>query len=144
MTRLLFKFTLVITFAFALIGLGALMLGNTQPPNPILLGFTENCEHQPQPCWYGIVPGVTTMDDVKDRLLSSGYTVDSVSDMQLNATKTMDGDCQNASIMFDSRVKQISINVCESVLLGLRLEKIGCFRATSVVQMGAPFRSRPA
>jgi hypothetical protein len=118
MSRLLFKFTLVITFAFALIDLVALMLGSTQPPNPVLRGFTENCEHQPQPCWYGIVPGVTTMADVKDRLLSSGYAVDSVSAMQLNATKTIDGECQNASIMFDAHVKQINIDLCDTVLLG--------------------------
>lgn len=29
------------------------MLGSTQPPNPMLEGFTVGCEGKPQPCWYG-------------------------------------------------------------------------------------------
>jgi hypothetical protein len=35
-------------------------LGSTQPANPVLEGFRVGCEEKPQPCWYGIVPGVTT------------------------------------------------------------------------------------
>lgn len=118
MSRLLLKLMLVITFAFALVNLAARTLGTTQLPNPALRGFTEGCEGQPQPCWYGIVPGVTTMNEVKQRLAGKGFSVDSVSDMQLNAAKLTDGDCQSTSILFDSRVKQIAINLCESVLLG--------------------------
>jgi hypothetical protein len=35
-------------------------LGSAQPPNPALEGFIIGCEGRPQPCWYGIMPGVTT------------------------------------------------------------------------------------
>jgi hypothetical protein len=35
-------------------------IGGTQSIHPALRGFIEGCEGIPQPCWYGIVPGVTT------------------------------------------------------------------------------------
>src|SRR5690349_20391817 len=114
MPRLLFKLVLVITCGFTLIGFIARIWGDTQLPNPLLRGFTQDCDDQPQPCWYGIVPGVTTTSEVKKDLLRSGYTVNSISDAQLYATKLIGGDCQNISILFDSRVKQIHIDLCES------------------------------
>jgi len=102
MSRLLFKHALVVIFFLTLISLVARSLGSIQPSNPIMSGFTEDCERQPQPCWYGIVPGVTSMAEVKQRLLSKGYAVDSISELQLNATKRVDGDCQTLSITFDA------------------------------------------
>ena len=46
------------------LSLVARALGTTQPPNPALRGFVEGCEGKPQPCWYGIVPGVTTAEQL--------------------------------------------------------------------------------
>ncbi|MEO8612709.1 MAG: hypothetical protein ABI690_32745 [Chloroflexota bacterium] len=37
------------------------MVAELQPLNPVLQGFVEACEGKPQPCWYGITPGVTTL-----------------------------------------------------------------------------------
>jgi len=45
------------------LSLAARALGSTHPPNPALRGFVEGCEDKPQPCWYGIVPGVTAIED---------------------------------------------------------------------------------
>jgi hypothetical protein len=36
-------------------------IGSTQPIHPALRGFIEGCEGIPQPCWYGIVPGYTSL-----------------------------------------------------------------------------------
>ena len=63
MTRRLLKPILLVTFVFASVSLAARALGSTQPPNLALGGFTVGCEDKPQPCWYGIVPGVTTMEE---------------------------------------------------------------------------------
>jgi hypothetical protein len=118
MSRLLFRFALIIIFLLTLISLVTRTLGSTQPSNPLMSGFTKGCESQPQPCWYGIVPGVTTMEEVRDRLLSNGYAVDSISELQLNATKGTAADCQSLSVIFDSHVRQINIAPCQSVVLG--------------------------
>lgn len=70
MIKLLFKsiglrLRLAIWFLsiFFVLAVGARLLGSTQPPNPALRGFIEGCEDKPQPCWYGIVPEITTRLD---------------------------------------------------------------------------------
>jgi hypothetical protein len=54
-------FTHILVFTTSVIIL--ISLGRTQSIHPTLRGFVENCEGTPQPCWYGIVPGVTALDD---------------------------------------------------------------------------------
>src|SRR5262245_33041521 len=61
---------------FLVLSLTARVLGTTQPPNPALRGFTEGCEDKPQPCWYGIVPGVTTAEEAIELLDEQGYVLD--------------------------------------------------------------------
>ena len=63
MTRHYLKLILPIAAIFLALSLVARTLGGTQPPNPALAGFTIGCEGKPQPCWYGIVPGVTTVEE---------------------------------------------------------------------------------
>jgi hypothetical protein len=75
MPRFLLKFLLLITFTLTATNLAARALGSTQPPNPILRGFTEDCEGKPQPCWYGIMPSVTTTEAGKKILDAVGYKV---------------------------------------------------------------------
>jgi hypothetical protein len=43
-------------------------IGARQPLPSALAGFVEGCEDKPHPCWYGIVPGLTTQQDVYDLL----------------------------------------------------------------------------
>jgi hypothetical protein len=51
----------------------AQILGHWQPPNPALRGFHDGCDDKPQPCWYGIIPGVTTLDELAHILNMKGY-----------------------------------------------------------------------
>ena len=51
------KASSVLVALFLAISIGAKAVGALQPPNPALRGFVEGCENEPQPCWYGIVPG---------------------------------------------------------------------------------------
>lgn len=53
----------------------ARVLGTAQPSNPGLDGFSEGCQDKPQPCWYGIVPGITTRREVTRITQSQGYEV---------------------------------------------------------------------
>ena len=116
MTRLMLKFVPLMILSLTIIGLVARSLGSTNPPNPSLQGFIEGCENQP--CWHGIIPGVTTIDDAKAKLLSSGYSLNSISPLQINAIKLTDSNCQTAAILFNAHVKQINISLCERVALG--------------------------
>lgn len=59
--------------AFVVLSMAASGLGTMQPPNPALAGFSEGCEGKPQPCWYGIVPGVTTLEEANIFLTEQGY-----------------------------------------------------------------------
>jgi hypothetical protein len=71
--RLYLKLILPIALIFLALTLTARALGTTQPPNPSLRGFIEGCEGKPQPCWYGIVPGVTTIEEAKIILATHDY-----------------------------------------------------------------------
>lgn len=54
----------------ALINIG-IAFGGTQPVNPTLIGFQQGC--QSQPCWYGIIPGQTTLGAGRTILEQRGY-----------------------------------------------------------------------
>lgn len=73
MIRFYLKLIPIFAVIFLALTLTARALGTTQPPNPALRGFTEGCEDKPQPCWYGIVPGVTNGIEVKNYLVSFNY-----------------------------------------------------------------------
>ncbi len=62
-----------LTLLFTLVSITLIALGSTQPIHPALRGFVEGCEGIPQPCWYGIVPGVTMMEDARSILQNLGY-----------------------------------------------------------------------
>lgn len=69
-TRLLFRFMLLIPLPFVVFIVLAGWLGTLRPPHPALMGFIEGCEGKPQPCWYGIVPGQISIDDA-NRLIEN-------------------------------------------------------------------------
>lgn len=74
MPRFLVALTVTLTILIFALALTARAWGETQPPHPALRGFVEGCEGIPQPCWYGIVPGETWLDDTIQVLIELGYT----------------------------------------------------------------------
>lgn len=64
MWRILTKMALMGLVLFATLVISAHSLGARQPINPTLTGFTQGCEGKPQPCWFGVVPGLTTEEEV--------------------------------------------------------------------------------
>lgn len=73
MSHFLLKVLFMSLIIFAVLNIAARTVGTTQPMNPALAGFSEGCERKPQPCWYGIVPGVTTIEEGQQFLRSAGY-----------------------------------------------------------------------
>lgn len=64
--------------AFTALYLPASTLGALQASNPVLAGFTENCENKPKTCWYGIVPGETTVLAAHTILISLGFQFEEI------------------------------------------------------------------
>ncbi|HEX2905511.1 MAG TPA: hypothetical protein VHO69_01525 [Phototrophicaceae bacterium] len=73
MTRFLLKITSLLLLVFAALNVTARAVGTLQPPNPMLAGFTIGCEGQPGACWYGIVPGETTVREARAVLSYQNY-----------------------------------------------------------------------
>jgi hypothetical protein len=63
MLRFYLRLAIVMLPLFVLLTITMGALASTQPMHPALRGFVEGCEGIPQPCWYGIVPGVTTINE---------------------------------------------------------------------------------
>jgi hypothetical protein len=51
----------------------AITVGRQMPINPAMAGFNVNCEQRPRPCWYGIVPGETTVAETHRIVTELGY-----------------------------------------------------------------------
>lgn len=73
MSHFLIRASSLLIAGFTALTIIAGVLGSAHPSNPALAGFTEGCETRPQPCWYGIVPGVTTIDEANATLANMGY-----------------------------------------------------------------------
>ena len=142
MPRLLLKFSLLITFMLTITSLTARVLGSTQPPNPALRGFTERCENKPQPCWYGIVPKVTTMKETQKWIEINGYSLNQSSDdilyfvRNLGANSPLYPSCTNIWLQFaedKQTLASISLWGCESITLGT-LSPLGLPKKMMVLQ----------
>src|SRR5690242_4609279 len=72
MLRQCCKLAFVVTILCGTFALAARTLGASQPPNPALAAFTIGCEDQPQPCWFGVVPGKTTWMEINQLLAFAG------------------------------------------------------------------------
>ena len=72
MTRFLLKLIPALVVVFVVLNVAARTLGMLQQSHPALAGFTVGCESQPQPCWHGIVPGVTTAEEAIKRMAFAG------------------------------------------------------------------------
>ncbi|MBZ0288458.1 MAG: hypothetical protein K8I30_12650, partial [Anaerolineae bacterium] len=72
MLRLGCKISLSMILISGLLAVSARGLGVTRAPNPALQAFQTGCEDQPQPCWFGIVPGKTTEAEINQLLAFAG------------------------------------------------------------------------
>lgn len=76
MIRVWLLFAVLMTVFLAVFSGLAIGFGGVQTTHPVLAlqGLEEGCKDQPQPCWYGIVPGIMTLDEAGKRLEDLGYT----------------------------------------------------------------------
>jgi hypothetical protein len=126
MPRLLLKFAFLIALALTATSLAAHALGSIQPLDPILRGFTEDCEEQPQPCWYGIMPGQTNVVIAQNQLESKGYKLYHAESRILYFSNRIDGiskaeTCSNIRLSFERNsqtLSTITLIGCDGIILG--------------------------
>lgn len=119
MPRLILKTALFITVVLLTIQFATQAFGSTRPVHPTLRGFTEGCTDHPQPCWYGIIPTVTTLDTAHSQLEHYQYPLDCVNFLE------------TAGI-----VTQINLRPCDSLpafVLGDAIAQLGAIDGTALV-----------
>lgn len=98
--------------------------GEIQPTNPALRGFVTGCEAKPELCWYGIVPGITTVEEASQILLDKGFTERQLgieisgagykSFIPVDATLA----CEFELYFFEHSIQQMALSTCGKVRFG--------------------------
>lgn len=73
MTPVTLRLTLIAFLGLASMTITAQVIGQQHTPHPALAGFRQDCAHQAQPCWRGIIPGITTVGELATILTGKGY-----------------------------------------------------------------------
>jgi hypothetical protein len=60
---------------------GARVIGAAYPTHPALDYFQQGCDDKPHPCWNGIVPGLTTLDETRRIMAYAGTGVTLFNDL---------------------------------------------------------------
>jgi hypothetical protein len=127
---------LIAYFLKLLLLIGSLTLGTTllvpnlQPSvldanvNPIIQGFLTDCAGQPQPCWYGIVPGHTpitvaqhTLQRIRDRF-DEINTLERGQETWTLVSGPADERCSVNLLFSGTIVDSISIRNCQLLRIG--------------------------
>ncbi len=141
MTHVLTRLVPLFLGLYLLLNTGMMALGSSQPPHAALAGFSEGCTDKPQPCWYGIVPGVTSENDLLDRMAFAGkakYTFDDLASSHLIYFTLPD---TAPACIFTFRIKQdvvirADVALCRNSTL--RLGDIALLSATSSQALSLP------
>jgi hypothetical protein len=151
MTSILAKVSTLAAISFAVCSILAHLLGQLQPPNPALAGFTQGCEGKPQPCWFGIVPGRTTVIEAQRALAAIPYTYESLDTFgHENETWTLVYGsstlrCSVQILHSGTRIGMITITNCEDVRVGDLVTVLGrpnSIRALNLIFHDETIRAR--
>jgi hypothetical protein len=126
MSLFLLKLTSIVIFALVIISFVAPMLGSNQPPSPILQGFFAGCGDQPQPCWNGIHPGITTAAKAQIQLELEDYKLfaNNADVLFYSNNVGLSAKSQSCSIIrlfftHDTQiVSTMSLNDCDGLMFG--------------------------
>lgn len=123
MIRIYLRVAIPLIIIFIALNITARALGSTQPPNPALRGFSEGCEGKSQPCWYGIVPEVTTLDELEHNITLSKYELlpDEIGGVYIRRSYRISSevDCSLIHIFHDGTlVKSVSNGGCHNLRIG--------------------------
>jgi hypothetical protein len=66
--RIFLKFVCTLVIFIGALNTTALGIGTLRPRHPALEEFAIDCENQSEPCWNGIVPGMTTVNQASQMI----------------------------------------------------------------------------
>lgn len=130
MPRLLLNVAFLLSLILTLTSF-AIHAAIAQSDNLAVRGFTEGCEAQPQPCWYGLVPEQLTFDEALQQLINRGFAVviaPTISDYPAAMIKSGVMDCEVGLLRSDQDTTLFGgfyFHNCQSLTLGDLLEAIG-------------------
>lgn len=105
------------------------MLGRGRSPQAVMAGLDTACDDQPQPCWYGVTLGKTTVDEVRAIFGAFGDSFyDNTAKGQLEIFKTIQGGCFTQFIYGrggSTVINAIILSNCTRVRLGDLLARYG-------------------
>src|SRR5437773_7631745 len=94
MLRFLLRATVFIVTALTCLILLTKPVGAFRPAQPVTAGLDHSRDGQPQPCWFGMSLGVTTIADVQALFEPFGDSIyDNRAKGQLEIFKTTQGGC---------------------------------------------------
>ncbi len=128
MSRFFFAPMTLLLIAFALLILFSRALSPAQAANPILEGFRLDCEGVPQPCWYGLQPGVTTLGqsyEIVRRLRPVIGQIDVFDHDQEIMFLNTSGACSVQVLGTGLLIDVVSIANCPSIRLGDLMVRLG-------------------
>jgi hypothetical protein len=118
---ILVTLTTIVLFAFNLL---VSKLGSFQSLNPTLTGFVEQCEGKPQPCWYGIVPRVTTGDEARQTLEAISY-VQQTRSFYLRPDPFINCDIYKTGVRDTDIISGMSLENCDNLAVGFIISILG-------------------
>jgi hypothetical protein len=74
------RLVLSLIAGFVVINTVVVVLARARPTAPTMQGFAADCAGKPSPCWFGIVPGTTTLAEARQRLQQAGYRAGLIND----------------------------------------------------------------
>ena len=99
------KASIIILALFLAGSVAVKALGSLQPSNPTVRGFTEGCDDKPQPCWFGIVPGIADLSFSEHTIIQQGYhRIEGNSDYSVGFTGDQNNDFDKVILWHSSGV----------------------------------------
>lgn len=141
MRRLLFAFIGTASlFLFGLVVVASMVGAREQPPIS-MEGFADICANKPTPCWNGIVPGFTKVDEATRHLLQMGYEAGIVNDA-LNyhyfySERLTPGCVRIRYLEYDTLVSYLQLYCMAGIKLGDVMSVLGA--PASIVYHASPF-----
>jgi hypothetical protein len=74
------RLVLSLVAAFVVINSVVVVFTRARPTTPAMAGFATGCADNTSPCWFGIVPGMTTFAEARQRLQEAGYMAGLIND----------------------------------------------------------------
>jgi hypothetical protein len=131
MASYLSKAVIPLFVSLTFLTLGALFVGRFGSLDPTVEGFMKGCDEQAQPCWYGIIPGITTIEDAKQAIQEVAFhyrTINVRQDGEKVWTMVYGSWMTDCAVQIRHRgtqINMITLTNCSDVRVGDLMQTLG-------------------